>query len=288
VNPDRLWTVGDLLRWTTGHFAERGIETPRLDAECLLASALGTDRLRLYLDHDMPVEEAERARFRRLVRSRSALRVPVAQLTGVKEFWSLRLAVTGDVLVPRPETETVVAVALDLFPDRDAELRILDLGTGSGAIALALAGERPKARVTATDLSGAALAVAAGNAERLGLADRIRLVEGPLFEPVRGERFDLLVSNPPYLAEAEAAGLAPELAHEPRQALFAGGDGCAVLRPLVAGAAEVLEPGGAAVIEVAPGQAEAVAGWLASAGFDSPRVHRDLAERPRVVTARRA
>ncbi len=286
MNSVRTWTVLDLLRWTTGYFERKGLETPRLDAECLLAFALGCDRLRLYVDYDKPVEELERARLRELVRRRAEERIPVAQLLGRREFWSLPLTVTRDVLAPRPETETLVAAALDRTPRRDAELRVLDVGTGSGAVALAIAHERPRARMTATDVSAAALAVARKNAEALGLADRVRLLAGPLFEPVAGERFDLVVSNPPYLAEREAARLPPELAHEPREALFGGPDGCAVLRDLAAGVADALAPGGAVAVEVDPSQAPRVAEWFTQAGLVDVCVHRDLARRPRVVSAR--
>lgn len=284
----RSWSVLELLRWTTRHFASAGIETPRLDAECLLAAALETDRLRLYLDHDKPVEREERARFRELVRRRAGERVPVAQLTGRREFWSLPLQVSPDVLSPRPETETLVQAALDLFPARDAVFDALDVGTGSGAIALALATERPGARVVATDLSAAALRVARANAEALGLSGRVELLEGDAFEPVAGRRFDLVVSNPPYLALAERASLAPELAHEPALALFAGEDGAAVLRRLVAAAPGVLAPGGSLLLEIAPAQAEGIAAACASAGLVDVAVLPDLARRARVVRARSA
>jgi release factor glutamine methyltransferase len=283
----KTWTVLDLLRWTTQHFTERGIETPRLDAECLLAFALGCDRLRLYVDYDKPVDEAERARFRALVRERAQARVPVALLVGTREFWSLSLRVTGDVLVPRPDTETLVAAALDAFPEREAECTVLDVGTGSGAIALALAHERTKARVTATDTSLAALAVAADNAERLGLADRVRFLEGSLFEPVAGERFDLVVSNPPYVAKRDAASLPPELRHEPASALFAGPDGTDVLRAFAAQVFEVVAPGGAVFVELDPAQAPAMSQWFADAGLERVTIHRDAAGRARVVAARR-
>ena len=202
----RTWTVLDLLRWTTEHFRSRGIESARLDAECLLAHALGTERLQLYLEFDKPVPPRERGRFRELVKRRADERVPVALLTGRREFWSLPLRVTPDVLVPRPETETLVEVALRLLPDRESEARILDVGTGCGAIALALAKERPKARITATDISEAALAVAGENAAELGFENRIRFLVGDGFEPVRGERFDLVASNPPYLSPPRGAG----------------------------------------------------------------------------------
>ena len=280
------WTVLDLLQWTARHFATQGIASPRLDAECLLAHSLGVDRLRLYVDFEKPVFEAERAGFRELVRRRATDRIPVAQLIGRKEFWSLDLAVTPDVLVPRPETETLVTAALDLCPRTDAELRILDVGTGSGAIALALATERPLAQVTATDVSAAALAVARTNAERLGLSDRIRFVEGSLLEPVAGERFDLIVSNPPYVAESARAGLPPELAHEPDVALFAPDDGLALLRELAFGVSDLLGPGAGAAFELAPDQADQVVGWCREAGLLDVETSRDLEQRLRVVVAR--
>ncbi|MCG8588113.1 MAG: peptide chain release factor N(5)-glutamine methyltransferase [Proteobacteria bacterium] len=283
----RSWTVLELLRWTSEHFASKGIETARLDAECLLAHALGTTRLKLYVEFEKPVLEEERARFRELVRRRAAERVPVSQLLGEKEFWSLPFQVTPDVLTPRPDTETLVEAALALAPETEAPLRILDLGTGSGAIALSLATERPKAHVVAIDTSEAALQIAAQNADRLRLSDRVRFAAGDLFEPVRGEEFDLVVSNPPYLARAEAAGLPPELAHEPEAALFAGDDGFAVLAPLVDQVGEVLAPGGAFAVEAGSEQVEAVAERCRRVGLEAVEVRRDLARQPRVVVARR-
>jgi release factor glutamine methyltransferase len=282
----QTWTILELLRWTTQYFADRGIETPRLDAECLLASALGVDRMRLYLDFDKPASPGERDAFREWVRRRADERVPVAQLVGGKEFWSLPLLVTADVLSPRPDTETLVAAALERLPERDTDARILEIGTGSGAVALALARERPRARITATDVSPAALKVAERNARELGMADRIEFAEGNLFGPVVGRRFELVVSNPPYLAESERSQLAPELAHEPEVALFAGSDGLAVLRDLVAGATAFLAPGGGFALELAPDQAPIVAQWLRDAGLGDVVTHRDLAALPRVVSAR--
>jgi release factor glutamine methyltransferase len=282
----RIWSVLDLLRWTTDYFASKGIDGARLDAECLLAHALRTERLRLYLDHDKPVLEDERARYRDLVKRRAEDRVPVALLTGTKEFWSLPLRVTPDVLVPRPDTETLVEAVLGRLPERDAPLHLLDLGTGSGAVALALARELANARVVATDVSARALDVARDNAERLGLAGRVHFVAGDGLAPVAGERFDAVVSNPPYLARHEAAALAPELAHEPEEALFAGPEGSEMLRRIARGAPEVLAPGGLLAVELAPAQVEDVSAWLGAAGFGDLRVHRDLGERPRVLSAR--
>jgi release factor glutamine methyltransferase len=275
------------LRWTTQHFAAKGIESARLDAELLLAFALGVDRLRLYLDFEKPVLDEERARFRALVRRRGEERVPVAYLTGVREFWSLPLAVTPDVLIPRPDTETLVEAVLARLPRRDAPLAVLDVGTGSGAIALAIASEWPEAQLTATDVSDAALAVARKNAEALGLAHRVRFASGDLFAAVADERFDVIVSNPPYVPEADAAGLAPELRHEPALALFAAGDGSALLRRIAREAPARLAPGGLLALELAPAQAADVTQCLREAGFEQLAEHRDLAGRVRALSALR-
>ncbi len=278
------WTVLELLRWTTDHFTQRGIETARLDAECLLAHALGVERLRLYLDFEKPTTPAERAAFRELVRRRGTDRVPVALLLGRREFWSLPLEVSPDVLVPRPETETLVEAALDLLP-ADSEARVLEIGTGSGAVALALASERPGIRITATDLSPAALELAGRNADGLHMAERIHRVQGHLFDPVDGESFDLVVSNPPYVAESQRAELPPELLHEPPGALFGGPDGTEVLREIVGGVRRVLAPGGALALELSPEQAPRVADWCRAQGLHNVSERRDLAGRVRVVVA---
>jgi release factor glutamine methyltransferase len=283
-DPPRVWTVLELLRWTTQHFASRGIETARLDAECLLAAALGVERLQLYLDFDKPVTPAERGVFRELVRRRAGERVPVSQLLGRREFWSLSLRTTADVLTPRPETETVVSAALAWIPE--GRSRVLDLGTGSGALALAIAVERPEAVITATDISQEALKVAQENAERYGMVQRIRFLRGHWLEPVVGETFDWVVSNPPYLADPERAGLPPELTHEPERALFAGVDGLDALRQIVAGVGAVLAPGGGLVVEIAPRQEAAVLALCRAAGLEPQRAQRDLAGRPRAIAAR--
>ena len=280
----RVWTVLELLRWTTQHFAERGIDTPRLDAECLLAHALGCDRLRLYLEFDKPVVESERAVFRELVRARANERVPVAQLTGVREFWSLPLRISRDVLIPRPDTETLVSAALDLLSDPAAPARVLDLGTGTGAVALALAHERPRAAIYASDRSHGALRIAQENAEALGMARRIHFLRGDWTAPIAGA-FDCVVANPPYLADAERAGLAPELAHEPAAALFAGPTGREALERLCREGPALLAERGGLAFELAPGQAKQVQAWLEQSGL-ATAVQRDLAGRARVVTGR--
>jgi release factor glutamine methyltransferase len=213
-------------------------------------------------------------------------RIPVALLLGQREFWSLPIAVSEAVLVPRPETETLVCAALDALPDPDGEYAVLDVGTGSGCVALALATERPKARLTATDVSKPALQIAATNAEELHLSERICFLEGDLFLPVQGESFDLVVSNPPYVARANAGDLPPELAHEPETALFGGEDGLDIVRRLVGGASQVMRPGGAFAVEIDPAQAEAVQSSCSEAGMEQIQLLRDLARRARVVSAR--
>lgn len=292
-DPARTWTVLELLRWTTDYFKRAGIESARLDAELLLAHALESPRLRLYIDYDKPVLPAERDRFRALVRSRAVDRVPVSILLGEREFWSLSFKVTRDVLTPRPDTETLVEAALSKLKgpefdpaDPGRRVRILDLGTGSGAIALSLASELPDADLTASDLSQAALQIAAENADRLQQKERVRFLHGDLFGPVAGERFDLVVSNPPYVARREEGKLPPELAHEPEMALFAGEDGLDVIRRLVAGAGAHLSPGGWLLMELSPEQADEVEQELGRAGFVDVERRFDLARRPRVVGGR--
>ncbi len=287
MSADRSWTVLELLRWTEQHFSAQGIENARLDAEVLLAHALGTPRLQLYVDFEKPIAQPERAVFRELVVRRARDRVPVSQLLGSREFWSLELSVTADVLSPRPETETLVEGALARLPDRDAAYRILDLGTGSGAIALALAGERPAAHVTATDISPKALQIARLNADKLLLSDRLRFLEGDLFGACPGEQFDLVVSNPPYVAERDRAELPPELVHEPEVALFGGDDGYAVVSRLVAEVSSALSPGGVFGVEVGHDQTERIAKECGEAGLEQIETLRDLARRPRVVMARK-
>ena len=282
---DDSWTVLELLRWTQDHFAELGLDSPRLDAECLLAHALGVPRLQLYLDFEKPVMAAERAAFRELVVRRARERVPVAHLLETKEFWSLSLRVGPEVLVPRPDTETLVTAALDSLRGKRDPVRILELGTGSGAVSLALASERPGAVIFSTDISQEALNIAQQNAEVLGMRDRIHFLAADWTGPIGRGGFDCVVSNPPYLADGERAGLAPELAHEPDRALFAGPRGSEALEALCDAAPELLAPEGTIALELAPEQAAGVAERLAAAGLETAG-HRDLAGRLRVVTGR--
>lgn len=209
-----------------------------------------------------------------------ARRKPVSQIIGSRAFWRHDFTVTPDVLDPRPETETLVAAALE-----QPFARLLDLGTGSGCILISLLADRPSAQGVGTDISEAALAVAGENARRLGLAARARFLRSDWFGGVTG-RFDLIVSNPPYIAEAEMAGLAPEVRDwEPRAALTPGGDGLGAYRAIAAGAGARLMAGGRLIVEIGPAQAGAVAALLEAQGFPPPEIRRDLDRRDRVVIA---
>ena len=258
--------------------AAAGSDTARLDAELLLADALGVDRLALVTDTRREVTGTAVRAFQDAVRRRAAGREPVAYILGRRGFRHLDLAVDPRVLVPRPETELLVEVGLEL----PAGARVADVGTGSGAVALALKDERPDLTVLATDVSAGALAVARANAERLGLD--VELVQADLLDGVG--QVDAVLSNPPYVAEGERATLAPEiLRHEPPGALFAGADGLDVIRRLVPAAADA----GAALlaIEVGAGQAPAVAELMRAVGYVDAGARRDLAGIERVVVGRR-
>lgn len=285
------WTIGRLLAWTVGYLKGRGSETPRLDAELLLAEALGCPRIALYTAFDDVPGDEPRTAFRELVRRRGE-GTPVAYLLGRREFYSLSFRVTPDVLIPRPETEHLVVALLDLAKARPAgqEVSICDVGTGSGIVAVCAAKYLPQCRVTAIDISAKALAVARTNCEEHGVADRVDLVEGDLLAGVAPERrFDFVVSNPPYVAEGELAQLAPEIRdHEPRVALAAGPTGTDAIARLVPQAAEHTEPGGHLLLEVSPQIHERVLGILRDDGrFEPGPTLSDVARRPRVVQARR-
>ncbi len=270
-------SVRDALAGAVDALAATRVETPRLDAELLLAEATGWERARLAAEPEAGIPPSAGRRFGEMVRRRLR-REPVAYILGRRGFRKIELGVDPRVLIPRPETELLVELALELHPSR-----VLDMGTGSGAIALAIADELPGCRVVATDTSAAALAVARANTERLALVERVELVEAML-PPDPGD-LDLIVANLPYVAEAEWASLEPEVTEwEPREALLAGLDGLDVLRtaiPLVATAAPVL------ALEVGAGQAGAVSEMLFDAGFTTVETRADLAGIPRVVWGQR-
>lgn len=273
------WTVIKLLKWTAEYFAGKGVDSPRLDAELLLADSLGLDRVGLYLQYDRPLDQAELEAYRARVQRR-AQREPVQYILGEAEFWSLPLHVGPAVLIPRPDTEVLVEEALKRLPETG---RVLDVGTGSGAIAIAIAQERPQVTVLALDRSRAALEVAARNVARHHLEARVQLVEGDLVQLPEGP-YDLVVSNPPYIPTADWEGLMPDVHdHEPRLALDGGADGLDAYRALAVQAPRILRPGGWFMVEVGIGQAEAVATLFAEAGLQSTGVRNDYAGIPRVV-----
>jgi release factor glutamine methyltransferase len=291
------WTVLDVIRWTTSRFEERGLASPRLDAELLAAQALGIGRVQLYVQHDRPLLPAELATLRELVKRRQAGE-SVAYILGKKEFFGLEFMVDARVLVPRPDTETLVDEALAyLREDADEPagestrerppMKVVDVGTGSGAIAVAIAKNGPGAWIAATDISADALAVARENAARHGVT--LTFAEGDLARPlVALAPFDLIVANLPYIPTATIATLAPEVQAEPALALDGGPDGLALVRQLVAAAPALLNPRGALVLEIGAGQAADTAALMQAAGFVDLRRRRDLGQIERVVSGRRS
>ena len=283
------WTIQALLQWTTRFFDSKGIANARLDAEVLLAHALGWKRIELYARYDHAPHEETLEKFRETVRARGR-RVPAKYLTGETEFYSMALAVGPSVLIPRPETEFLVERALEIIPE-DGDALVADLGTGSGAIAVAVAAHRPQAHVVATDVSPEALAVARANAERHGLAGRVEFRQGDWFAALEpGTLFDALLSNPPYVALPDLERAMPEVRdHEPRAALDGGPDGLDALRRLVAGAAAWLKPGGWLIVEIGAGQRAAVLELATVAGtYGTVAVAPDYQGIDRIVSMQRA
>ena len=290
---DKIWTIGRILKWTEQYFKDKGIESPRLDAEVLLAHVLEKQRIYLYVHFDEPLQSAELAAYREMIKQR-VLHVPVAQILGEKEFMGLTFKVTADTLVPRPDTEILVQAAVERLKamkgeksatgvradesaaeepaegqpvgGADAEqevaepLHIADIGTGSGAICLSVLRYLAGTVADTVDISPAARAVAEENAASLGLADRVTFHTGDLLQPLRGMTFAAILSNPPYIPEADIAGLAPEVRlKEPHTALSGGRDGLDFYRRLAKEAPAMLVPGGFMAFEVGIHQAEPVA-----------------------------
>jgi release factor glutamine methyltransferase len=283
-----VWTVGKIIDWTTGHLRKHGSDTPRLEAEILLAHARRCPRIQLYVQYNEPLTEDERQVMRELVRRR-ARSEPVAYLVGHREFFGLEFRVTPDVLIPRPETETLVLETITLAKQRP-QARILDVGTGTGCIAVSVVANVPDAKVTATDLYPRALEIARENAARHGVAERIRFLEGDLFVPLTpSEQFDIIASNPPYVADGEMETLPPDVRlHEPAHALRAGPQGLDVVTRLITAAPAHLAPGGTLLVEIAPEQAPAVRSLLEKSGaFEPSRTIKDPFGKERVIAARR-
>jgi release factor glutamine methyltransferase len=286
------WTIGRLLGWTTDYLKQHGSESPRLESEVLLAHARGCKRIELYTSFEEPAPDELRSTFRELVRRR-AEGTPVAYLVGHREFYSLDFRVTPDVLIPRPETELIVMTLLDLikaYPQAGRPLEIADVGTGSGVIAITVARHVGNARVTAFDVSKAALAVAADNARRLDVANRVVFVESDLLagsSPNAG--FDFIASNPPYVSTEELNALPQEVRdHEPQLALAAGESGTAIIERLIPQAAERLQAGGSLLLEISPMLQQQVEQLVAAdERLELKPTVKDLAGLARVVQARR-
>ncbi len=278
-------TVLEVLRRTEGFLRERGSLSARLDAELLMARTLDVDRVGVYLAHDRPMTDDETVSMRGLVRRRGK-GLPVAYLLGSKEFYGIDLQVDARVLVPRPETEGVVDRALELLEDRPAD--VVDVGTGCGAIACALACEHAQVQVLATEIDPQALEVAKANITRTVPDGRVTVVQADLLGPAQPSSQDMIVSNPPYVAEGDPS-LHPNVAsHEPAIALYGGQDGLAIYRRLAPAAARALKPGGWLVLELGQGQADAVTELVEHAGLGRVDVRSDLAGIPRVLSAQRA
>ncbi|CAN5122735.1 peptide chain release factor N(5)-glutamine methyltransferase [soil metagenome] len=282
------WTIGSLLDWTAGFLLKKGAESPRLDAEVLLASVLGCRRIELYTRHTEPAAEEVRERFRDLIRRRTE-GCPVAYLVGQKEFYSLTFEVNNSVLIPRPDSEHVVLETLRVCKGLPAP-RILDLGVGSGNLSVSLAFHLKNAQVVAVDISPDALTVAKRNATKHGVDQRVQFLEGDLFEPLpQGAQFDAIVSNPPYVPTADVATLETGVAkYEPKQALDGGASGFDVFDRILAGALTRLAPGGSVVIEIgSPQHEEARRKIEVVPEFELFDTIYDSSRHPRVLRARK-
>lgn len=282
-----VWTIRELLAWTTTYLGQKGVDSPRLEAQILLAHVLKCPRIELVARSDEEPSAKDRTAFRELVKRRVD-GWPVAYLTGTKEFFLLPFLVSPAVLIPRPDTETLVLETLARLKGK-ANPTVLELGTGSGCIAIALAANHPTCRVLAVDVSPDAADLARRNAAANRVADRTSVVVGDLFGPVPvGSTFDVLVSNPPYVAHGEFESLSADIReHEPRTALDGGPDGLAFYRRIAQRAGEFVKPGGWIFLEIGESQADSVASLLSEKGFDVKPVVKDAGGRHRVVVAHR-
>jgi len=280
-------TIDALRRELAKRFAAAGLDSPLLDARLIVAAVLDLDLTGLATQAQRPLIGEEIAAIEGAA-SRRLQGEPVARILGEKEFWGIRLALSPDTLVPRPDTETLVETVLSLCADRQAPWRIADLGTGSGAIVLALLSELPEATGVATDIQAQALQTAARNAAHLGSFERVRFVVCDYASALRGP-FDFIVSNPPYIRSADIAKLATEVRdHDPHRALDGGPDGLDTYRSIAAAASALLAPGGYLAVEIGTDQATDVIRLVTEAGLEAePAARTDLAGRPRVVTARK-
>lgn len=290
---DTPWTVMRLLEWTTDFFRKKGSESPRLDAEILLAHARGCQRIELYTSFDQVPEEEQRVAFRELVRRRGE-GAPVAQLVGYREFYSISIRVDENVLVPRPETEHLVIEAIDQIKGRMSDRpnpTVLDIGTGSGAIAVAIAKSLPKTQVTAVDTSLTALDIAKWNVENLKLSDRVTLLQSDLYDGLEPDQtFDVICSNPPYISQSEYDELPTTVREfEPRGALLSGPDGTEIVARLLNDSVERLNDAGQLIIELSPmiaGACKTLAEQ--NGGYKEIHLIKDLAGHERILSMQKA
>ena len=285
-----IWTIGRILKWTENFFKENGIESPRLDAEVLLGHVLEKERIYLYVHFDEPLQPQELAEYREAIKQRIR-RVPVAYIIGQREFMGLTFHVTEDTLVPRPDTEILVQAAIERLKkmsgaDEARPVRFADIGTGTGAICLSVLHYLPQATADTVDISEAARSVAEENAESLGVADRVKFYTGDLLAPL-AEAYDAILSNPPYIPDADIEGLAPEVrCKEPRTALSGGADGLDFYRRLVVDSPALLKDDGFLAVEVGIHQAQAVAKMAVESGkFARTEIIKDYGGIERVVVA---
>ena len=291
----KTWAIKNLLKVTTDYLKEKQIENPRLTAEVLLAHQLNIDRVSLYINFDQPLNESEISGYRSLIKRRLQ-REPLQYITGAQEFWSLDFIVNPQVLIPRPESELLVELAINQLKPPNAfenhPPKILDLGTGCGALAISLAKEVQEAKIWATDISSGALKLANLNAKKHGVADRIKFKHGDLWNPLINQdiTFDIIISNPPYIACEEYNDLPPEVRdYEPRSALDGKEDGMYYIEKILKGGLHFLNTGGLILLEMAPDQtneALSLIGQIKGYG-ESSRI-KDYSHRYRVVMAQRA
>ncbi len=284
------WTILKLLKWSTSYFQSHKIDSPGLTSEILLAHALKTKRINLYLQYDKPLSELELASYKHLIKRRIS-HEPVAYITGSKEFWSLKLAVTRDVLIPRPDTECLVETALTLLPESNSNRYIFELGTGSGAISIALASERPQDIFFASDCSFNAVALARQNAEQNKINGNINFFCGDWLSPIRHDLplFDMILSNPPYIPSSHIPSLQPEITlFEPGPALDGGADGLSAIRNILGASHKLLKTRAYLLLEIGYDQKSLVAEIIKQSGmYEETEFFKDYAGHYRVVKMRK-
>lgn len=284
---DRTWTIIDVIRWTTNYFQEKAIDSPRATAEILLARVLKLERIQLYLKYDKPLHSGELAEYRNGIKRRVAGE-PLQYITGVQEFWSHTFRITPAVLIPRPETELLVEEGLKLMGDAP-RARALEIGVGAGAIALSLASEIPDLLIIATDVSTEALSIAKINRGRMKLSDRVLLFACDLFSALSEDaKFNLIISNPPYVSEKEYQELPREIKeHEPAYALLGGVDGLDIIKVILKEAVKRLQPRGYVLLEIGSSQGKAALEFARDLGlYQDIAILRDYAGRERVFKGR--